>query len=344
MHPEAMTARKEGIVLMIRHDKLAVMAKLRFAMGLVLMAPTAMAAGQSAERIKSAAAEYDAGRRAFQDGKYEEAAVHFENAYHDAPNAQTLRNAIRARKQNNQLARAASLSLLAQDRYSDDEATMQVAKDVISEASPKLFRLTVSCTPECGVAADGRALSLEDAKRFAFFLQPGPHNVVVSWPGDRTKTLDVKAKEGLALEQTFEAPPMPINVLPDNQRNQVTPQQPVEPPPSVKPFGPAVFITMLSLTAVSSGILIWSGVDTLNNPGPDAVKAGCVGQGTACALYQQGLDNQTRTNVLIGVTGGLGLLTFISVFLTQWSHPHKEATAHIVPMVGVGSFGLTGRF
>jgi len=161
----------------------------------------------SAERIRSAAAEYDAGRRAFTDGKYEDAAVHFENAYHDAPNAQTLRNAIRARKQANQLARAATLAVVAQQNYSDDEPTQQIVKETLAEAGPKLFKITVSCDVECGIAADGHIVSLEDAKRFSFFLQPGPHSVVVSWPGDRNKSLDVKAREGQSLEQTVQMNP-----------------------------------------------------------------------------------------------------------------------------------------
>ena len=309
----------------------------------LLITPWALAAPPSAERIKSAAAEYDAGRRAFTDGKYEEAAVHFENAYHDAPNAQTLRNAIRARRQASQLARAGTLAILAEDRYADDEQTLKVAKETIAEAGPKLFKLTIVCEPECNVASDGRAVSLEDAKRFAFFLQPGPHNVTVGWSADRTKSLDIKAKEGQALEQSFEAPPMPVATNPTGPTVIVTNPLPPEPPPSTKPFGPAVFITLLSLTAVSGGILIWSGIDTLNNLGTAAVKAGCVGQGPSCALYQQGLDEQTRTNVLIGVTGGLGLLTFVSIFLTQWSHPHREAPT-VTPTVGLGTFGLAGRF
>lgn len=311
---------------------------------IVVGAPLARAAPPSAERIKSAAAEYDAGRRAFTDGKFEEAAVHFENAFHDAPNAQTLRNAIRARKQANQLARAGTLALLAQDHYADDEPTLQVAKETIAEASPKLFKLTVVCEPECGVTADGRVVSLEDAKRFSFYMQPGPHAVVVSWQGDRSKSLDIKAKEGQTLEQSLVAPPMPIVVTPPNGNGVVGP---TEPPPANKPFGPAVFITLLGLTAVSGGILIWSGVDTLNNPGTQKVRDGCVGQGEQCPLYQQGLSEQTRTNVLIGVTGGLGLFTFVSIFLTQWSHPNRETSptaVHVVPTVGLGSIGLSGRF
>ncbi len=316
-----------------------------FAFALLTAGPPVHA--QSAERIKSAAAEYDAGRRAFTDGKYEEAAVHFENAYHDAPNAQTLRNAIRARKQANQLARAGTLAIVAQDRYSDDEQTMAVAKEALTEAAPKLFKLTITCDTQCGVAADGRVVSLEDAKRFAFFLQPGPHSVVVSWPGDRSKSLDIKAKEGLALEQTMVAPPMPVKP-PEGGGGGGGGGTPEE-PPAKKPFGPAVFIVGASLTAIAGGFLIWSGIDTINNPGTQAVKDGCVGQGPSCPLYQQGLANQTRTNVLIGVTGGLGLLTFITVFLTQWSSPKAhETAARVVPVFDVspqgGQLGLLGRF
>ncbi len=307
----------------------------------------------SAERIKSAAAEYDSGRRAFTDGKFEEAAIHFENAYHDAPNAQTLRNAMRARKQAGQLARAATLALLAQSRYSDDDATTKVVKEMLAEARPKLFELTVNCDPDCGVAADGRAVSLEDAKKFAFFLQPGPHKVVVSWVGDRSKELAVSAKEGKSQDFTLQAPPLPPKVVAGGGTGGATGGTTT--PPSTKPFGPAVFFVSLGLTAVAGGFLIWSGVDTLNNPGTDAVRQGCVGQGESCPLYQQGLDEQLRTNVLIAVTAGMGAITLVvGAFLTQWSSPKVEqgapppATAKLQPTFALGphgaSLGLSGAF
>ncbi len=318
--------------------------RLRALLAVSLISTAALGAGDkgpSAEHIKSAAAEYDAGRRAFTDGKFEEAAVHFENAYHDAPNVQPLRFAIRARKQANQLARAATLAILAQ-QYADDEATQQTVKEVLSEATPRLFKLSVSCDQDCAVAADGRVVSIEDAKRFSFFLQPGPHSIVVSWPGDRTKSLDVKAREGQALEQSFVAPPMPV-VQNGNGSGNIGGGTTLTEQPSNKPFGPAVFITLAALTAISGGILIWSGIDTLNNPGADFVKANCVGQGEQCPSYQTGLASQTRTNVLIGVTGGFGLLTFVSVFFTQWSHPHKEGVK-VEATVGFGTVGLAGRF
>ncbi len=310
-----------------------------FASVALVSAPSFAAGAPSAERLKSAAAEYDAGRRAFTDGKFEEAAIHFENAYHDAPNAQTLRNAIRARREANELARAATLAVLAEERYADDAPTVQFAKQTVAEAAPKLQKVTIACEPECGIASDNHAVSLEDEKRFTFFLNPGEHNVVVSWPGDRSKQLDVHAKEGQALEHSFTAPPMPVVTVAQQGGATVIVEK-----PSTKPFGPAVFVTLLSLTAVAGGVLIWSGVDTLNNPGAQAVRDACVGQGEQCPQYQQGLSEQTRTNVLIGVTGGLGLLTFISIFLTQWSHPKEGAAVAIVPTVGFGSVGLAGRF
>jgi len=306
-------------------------------------------AAPSAERIKSAAAEYDAGRRAFTDGKFEDAAAHFENAYHDAPNAQTLRNAIRARKQAGQLARAASLSVIAFSKYPDDEGTATIVKETLAEAEPKLFKLSVACNPECGVASDGRVLSLEDAKKHVFFLDPGPHAAVVSWTGDRTKALSVTAKAGQNQEFTLEAPPMPV--------------KPVGPgggggggATSGKPLGPALFLVGLGLTAVAGGVTIWSGIDTINNPGADAVRQQCAGKGETCPAYVDGRASQLRTNILIGVTSGLGAVTaIVGLFLTQWSSPKQEpgpapatARATFRPYLDLGpvqsSAGVVGSF
>ncbi len=279
----------------------------------------------NAERLKSAAAEYDAGRRAYAENKFEDAASHFENAFHDAPNAQTIRNAIMCRSKANQLSRAATLAVLAFSKYPEDEQVAQIVKQTVAEAESKLFKVSVGCTPACGVASDGRVISLEDAKKVVFFLDPGPHAVVVSWEGDRTKPLDVTAKAGGSQDFTLEAPPMPVK--------PVGPVGPAgggeQPAPSTKPFGPAVFFVGLGLTAVAGGVLVWSGIDTINNPGADVVKQKCVGLGETCPEYQDGRAKQLRTNVMIGVTSGLGALTLITgIFLTQWTSPKKAETPH----------------
>ena len=300
----------------------------------------------NAERLKSAAAEYDAGRRAYAENKFEDAASHFENAFHDAPNAQTIRYAIMCRSKANQLSRAATLAVLAFSKYPEDEQVAQIVKQTVAEAETKLFKVSVGCTPACGVASDGRVISLEDAKKVVFFLAPGPHAVVVSWGGDRTKPLDVTAKAGGSQDFTLEAPPMPVKPV-----GPIGTPGGEQPPPSTKPFGPAVFFVGLGLTAVAGGVLVWSGIDTINNPGADVVRQKCVGLGETCPEYQDGRAKQLRTNVMIGVTSGLGALTLIAgIFLTQWSAPKKAeptpspATAFIRPYFDVGGGGVYGAF
>src|SRR4051812_38288479 len=92
----------------------------------------------TAEGLRSAAKEYDEGRRLFVSGEFEQSAIHFENAFNDAPRAEALRNAIRARVAAKQFARAAALAYTAQVRYPDDAATLTLARETLAAAEPKL--------------------------------------------------------------------------------------------------------------------------------------------------------------------------------------------------------------
>jgi hypothetical protein len=102
---------------------------------------------------------------------------------------------------------------------------------------------------------------------------------------------------------------------------------------------------------------MWSGIDTLNNPGKDKVKADCMGLGTACKEYQQGLDAQRRTNIILAATGGVAALTaVVGVFFTEWpgaSHtglvrsglrPSGSAHPQLAPVLGIGQVGVEGTF
>ncbi|HEY6080158.1 MAG TPA: hypothetical protein VIW29_15195, partial [Polyangiaceae bacterium] len=49
-------------------------------------------------------------------------------------------------------------------------------------------------------------------------------------------------------------------------------------------------------------------------------------------LYQQGRDNQKRTNILIGVTAGVGVATAaIGIFFTDWSGGKSASKAAAQP-------------
>jgi hypothetical protein len=302
----------------------------------------------NAERLRSAASEYDAGRRAFGEKDYENAATHFENAFHDAANASAIRSAIRARKKAGQLARAATLANLASVRYPKDAATMTVVHEVLKDAHGKLDRITLRCTPDCGVAADGRAISNADGPETVFYLDPGDHPLVVSWSSDRNKASTLTATAGGEDSLIFEAPPLPAAPA---HLAVVTPEPVAPSPATTKPLNPAFFYSGAAATAIALGVTVWSGVDAENNPGTAAVKRDCVGLGTNCPEYKEGLSAQLRTNVLIGTTAVLGAATgVVGVFFTRWSggKPAESRPAPIagsvVPLPGGGAFSLSGRF
>ena len=307
----------------------------------------------SAERIRSAAEEYDRGRRAFVAGTFDEAAVHFENAYNDAPRAEALRNAVRARRAAKQGARAATLASLAAARYGDDATTMALVKETLGALASQLYEVRVACDPECGVAADGRVVSLSDAAKVTVYVDPGKRDLIVSWSGDRTKRITVDAVAGghtdlhVTAPVPVAAPPAPSASLDATRR----PDDVDHPPRSSKPLPPGVFIAGAALTAVGIAATIVSGLDAQSNPGKDAVLRDCVGQGESCPTYQRGKSAELRTNVLLGATLGVGIITgVIGVFFTRWrSAPSSVAGASgvglfMTPYVGPREAGLSGRF
>ncbi len=286
-------------------------------------------ADDNAENIRSAAKAFDEGRRLFLENKFEPAAVQFENAFVDAPRAEALRNAIRARKSARQYARAATLAQLALDQYASDAPTVQLANEVLAEANGKAHAVILACDPKCAVAADGRAVSLVDSRTQRVFLDPGPHNLAVSF-GARTRQIKIDAKAGGKTEFFVKPPEVVPAIAPE-----------VDPPTHRKPLGPLVFVTLAGLTAVGGGATVVSGLDAKNNPGADAVRRDCAGLGDSCPTYQRGLNAQLRTNILLGATAGLAVVTaVVGVFFTEWSSPpaRQKAGATLSP------FGLSGMF
>jgi hypothetical protein len=310
------------------------------AVAMALVAPRARADEPSPDRVRAAAEEYDKGRRMYLAGDYDSAATHFENAWRDAPRGETLRSAIRARVSAKQPARAATLAAYAQVKYASEAPILETANKTLADAGPTLFALTVKCTPECAVLSDARLASLTESTQQTIYLDPGAHDVVVAWSGDRSEKRKVTAKAGAKEELVLQAPPMPVKPPPPPPA-----QPPTSPPPdkrevATKPLPPIVTYVGAGLTVVAGGITIWSGVDTLNNPGKDAVRRDCVGQDESCSTYQKGRSAQLRTNILIGVTAGLGVATgVIAIFFTQWStpNPKPKTGVNVAPWMQVGA-------
>ena len=298
----------------------------------------------SPERIKAAADEFDRGRRAYLAKDYEQAAVHFENAYRDAPRAETLRLAMRARRDARQLARAATLAAIAQQRYPEDAQTNALAKELLESASPQLHEYAVTCSAECAIAADARVVSQSDAREHRIFLDPGTHELGVSFGEGRSVARRIEATRGGKDVLTFEAPNAATTDEADHPTSTAPPPVRSEPPaapPREKPLGPAVFFVGAGLTVAAAGATIWSGIDTQSSPGPDAVRLACAGKDASCPEYEQGQGKEVRTNVLLGATIGLAVVTgIVGVLLTQWSGARTEARAAL----RIGPGGVRLRF
>jgi hypothetical protein len=329
--------------------------------------PAGAAAAPGADQIQFAAHEHDLGYRAYVDKRYEEAATHFENAFFAAPNQAELRSAIRARRDAGELPRAATLAALGLRKFPGDAVTARLADEVIAQARPQAFEVRVTSSADCSILVDDKLAIGERGTDARVFVAPGKHDLVVSWSDDRSAHVPIAAVAGesqtLALEPPAAAPAPPPAAPPATAAGPVVspPVEPLPPPPrapaqapgsaqDTRPFGPVVFVTGAVVTAALGGITVWSRIDAQNNPGPDTVRRVCAGLYDSCPAYQQGVDADRRTYLLLAGTGVAAVATtVVGVFFTQWSRgeapgPRAEALGHVTPLIGLDRVGLQGTF
>jgi hypothetical protein len=311
-------------------------------------------AAPSVEEIKAAEVDFNRGREAYRTGNHAEAAEYFEGADGHAPNDRVLELAIGARDKAGHADRAATLAQLGLELYPKSERLRKVATPLVDKAQAKLLRVTIECSEACNLLDGARLVHGAPALRRVVFLTPGDHQIRAAWSDDRAATKGVTGAAGESVELQFAAPAIPVKEVapapvaapvaaPTEDRGQ-------EKPPSGLP--PLVFWIGAGTTAALIGVTAWSGIDTVNNPGADAVRKNCVDLGDSCPDYQTGRGKQVRTNVLIGVTGALGVATaVVGVFATNWSGKAEkkasEAKASVTPWVSYDygpSMGAAGRF
>jgi hypothetical protein len=297
----------------------------------------------SAAEIRVAAEAFDLGRAAYTKQEYVAAAEHFEKADRNAPSATALELAIRSRQSARQLDRAATMAALALDRHPFERELRALAEAVLAKASGDLHAIVVTCEEACELSVSDRAVHGRGHTRVIVYAVPGQLTVQASWRDGRSAAKEVAATEaGGTSEVHFlrvtTAKPVASDPRPepDVGPEAVSPAEPDARPEQQDPktdsagrgWSPVVFWVGAGLTAAAGGVTVWSGLDTLNNPGTDKVKEVCVD--TDCPEYQEGLANQRRTNILIGATAGIGALTIVvGAFLTDWGG--KKEAARVLP-------------
>lgn len=293
----------------------------------------------TAEERQAAADAFDRGTRSYLARDYARAAQWFETAYRMAPAAAAMVQAVRAYERAGNVVRAATFALRLQALHPDDRDAVRQAEQTLRRAG-ELVRIDVVCDAECTVELDGTLM-----EHASFFVAPGTEHVVRATFGTGPVEQRVESAEaGARRELRFEAPPPPPEPVavaePEpTDTPEPTEPEPVEPIPAQQGGGglsPAIALTGVALTAVAGGVLIWSGIDTLD--GVDDYEAD-----PTPARLADGQDRELRTNVMIGVTAGLAAVSTVLLIFTDWDgEPSQESVqAALVPTEG-GAYGAVG--
>lgn len=333
-------------------------------MGALVVAPQDSAAGPDPAKLKAASESFEAGAKAYSDKRYEEAAGYFEAADSAAPSAKALRLAIKARTNANQPSRAATLAALALERYPDDAETKTLANQTLEPLVGKLHRADISCVSPCLLAVGSRIIHGDAATRWTVYVDPGKTTVGASFLGKITaKDQSISATAGGQSTIRF-APPTDSGATGGggvggasaggggqggastggastggaSEGGAATGGSSeggagaggAEPGPGDTAdknwrIHPAFFFVGLAVTAGAGATTIWSGIDTINDPGTDKVRAECAGQGEDCQLYQDAQAKEVRTNALIGATAGAAAITLVLGVVSDWTFGKAKA-------------------
>ena len=294
-------------------------------------------AAPTAADIKAAGESFDLGRRAFRAKDYIEAAEHFETADARAPSAAALELAFRSREKAGHLDRAATLAVLARKRHPDADFVRKLTPAVIKRATEELHEVTARCDAPCELVVETKLVHGRPDTERVIYLAPGQHTLRAGWSGGRTQSQPVEATPAGKSEVSFTAPPEEKPAA-DTQAPAAAPAVVPDAPPPESPedrgvvtpegWSPTVFFVCAGVTGLLGVATIWSGIDTQKNPGPDTVRAACTNKGPGCPEYQDGLAKQRRTNILAGVTAGVGVVTIlVGAFATDWSGGKREAAS-----------------
>ncbi|HVY28490.1 MAG TPA: hypothetical protein VHB79_18165 [Polyangiaceae bacterium] len=285
-------------------------------------------------QVRTAAEAFDKGREAYKAEDYVEAAEQFEKADNNAPSPAAIELAIRSRDKAGELDRAATLASLALKRHPDDANLLKLAGELAKRANATLFELTANCDQACDLTVGGKIVHGAPDTARILYLQPGTFTVRAGWPDNRNDSKQVQAEAGGRGELNFVAPTTPAAQSMAKEPEDAPPP----PPPAVtekdegtgkKGMSPTIVYVGAGLTAVLGGITVWSGLDTMNNPGQDKVKEHCDAKLPDCqSLYDEGHGKQTRTNWLIAGTAVAGAATLaLAVFAVDWSGGKSDKPA-----------------
>lgn len=266
----------------------ALAASLACASGAILAPLGAHAQPAPTEDAKKRAHEaFERGNAQSERGDYEAAAHSFAEADALAPNKVALESALDAAILANDVPLGAELLERAKR---DPSLNADIMKRAHEAFDGKAGRIEIKCVDACVAKLDGATVD-----GTGIWAKVGPHHASIKegeFSLDKDVTVTAGATLTLEVDRTPKAKP-PENTLP------------IDPPKSTRILHPAFAYVGIGITAGLLGGTIGSAVDTKSIH--DDFDAAPLPEKQA--LADVGISAQTRTNVLIGVTAGLGATT-----------------------------------
>ncbi|MDI3289146.1 hypothetical protein [Polyangium sp. 15x6] len=276
---------------------------------LVAQGQAGIAAAQAEERAvtavdrEAATRAFEEGERAYRAGDFSRAAERFEEAYRNAPHPAPLWNAARSWDKAGEIARAANGYARYLREAPRGAADRDAAGKALAELATKLGRIEVFAPEAEDVRVDD--LPLEGT---SVYVHPGTHVIK-----GRVRGVSVQRTEELGAGSVRSVALVAENVVSTPKESPKEPARPIvkapRPTPTSttapregKPWLVPALVASGAATLVGAGLMMWSGVDTLS------ARSDFDAAPSWDKLYE-GRDKQFRTNVLIGVSLGLGAIT-----------------------------------
>jgi hypothetical protein len=286
----------------------------------------------AADARKQASRKFLEGTRAFDAGDFTSAGEAFDAAYALAPHPDALWNGARAWHKAGELARAANLYARYLREAPHDARDRNEAQAALKLLAPKLARIELQKGEGVSsVSVDGAPV---DAP--AVYVLPGAHLLRAQGAhGPIEQSQSFRAGDDVSVLLAEPAPAPSI----ERQADTVapTPAAPAAPPtapatrvvapardvvaqpaPQRSGWSPAVVFVEAGVTLAVAGVTTWSGLETLSTL--HSFEANPT-QGS----LDTGRSEELRTNVLIGASIGLALLTAATaIFLVDWRGTRQQ--------------------
>jgi hypothetical protein len=252
---------------------------------------------------------FETGTEAFRRGDYAAAGREFDRAYALAPHPDAAWNAAQAWERMQDVARAANHYSLYLQIAPEGAADRNRAVAALARLAPGLARLDVHVPGDgehAAVQVDG-----EPATVGLIYVYPGAHEVSAQ-VGTRTLRQQVGVRAGMVQSVVLaeEAAPPPSAAPVTNAAVQPA-FEPLRERPSRGGLPAWVIFAGAGATLAALGVTIWSGFDTLS------ARDAFVNHASE-TTFQAGRSAETRTNVLVAVTTGLGVATLAAAFFVHW--------------------------